>query len=64
MSYEIKDNKISNCISKARTFLFRCEECSTILSVDFETEEDIENTNDNKVEITCPCGGKCKVLRN
>lgn len=52
------------CISKARTFLFRCEECSTILSVDFETEEDIENTNDNKVEITCPCGGKCKVLRN
>lgn len=52
------------CLSKVRTFLFKCEECSTILSIDFETEEDIKNTNDNKVEIACPCGGKCKVLRN
>lgn len=47
-----------------RKFLFRCDVCQMILSVDFEDEEDIEKINDNKIELECPCGGQCKVLRD
>jgi hypothetical protein len=52
------------CINKITTFLFKCEDCNTILSADFEKQEDIDNINENKVELTCPCEGRCKVLRN
>ncbi len=47
-----------------RKFLFKCDTCQMILSVDFETEEDIEKIQDNKIELECPCGGLCKVLRD
>lgn len=35
-----------------------------ILSVDFETEEEIDDTNNDKIELKCPCEGRCLVLRN
>ena len=47
-----------------RKFLFRCDVCLMILSVDFEDEEDLESVQDDKIELECPCGGKCKVLRD
>jgi Fe2+ or Zn2+ uptake regulation protein len=45
-------------------FLFKCEECGMIVSVDLEEEEDIAEANDDKMELACLCGGKSKILRN
>jgi len=47
-----------------RIFLFRCNKCDLILSIELEEQEDLEKVNENKVIIECPCGGKCKILRN
>lgn len=47
-----------------RKFLFKCEDCEMILSVDFEEKEDIQKIQDNEMVLECPCGGHCKVLRD
>lgn len=47
-----------------RKFLFKCDECSTILSVEFEEEEDLENIQEDKIVLECPCGGHSRVLRD
>ena len=47
-----------------REFLFKCEDCAMILSVEFEEEEDLQKVQDNKMILECPCEGKCKVLRD
>jgi hypothetical protein len=47
-----------------RKFLFRCEDCGLIVSVDFEEEKDLQDLQDNKIVLECPCEGKCKVLRD
>ena len=49
---------------KTRKFLFKCEECKIILSVEFDDEDDIKKVQENKVDLECPCGGYCKVLRD
>lgn len=51
-------------LSTMRKFLFRCEECQMILSVDFEDEDDIKKVQEDKVALECHCGGYCKVLRD
>jgi DNA-directed RNA polymerase subunit RPC12/RpoP len=45
-------------------FLFKCEDCGMIVSVDLEDEEDVKEANEDKMILACPCGGKSKVLRN
>jgi len=47
-----------------RKFLFKCEECAMILSVEFEDPEDLQSIQDDKIELECPCGAHCKVLRD
>lgn len=47
-----------------RKFLFKCAECSIILSVEFESQEDIDLVLDDKMKIDCPCGEKCSFLRD
>lgn len=47
-----------------RKFLFKCDTCEIILSVEFEEEEDLQNVTEDKVVLECPCGGQCKVLRD
>lgn len=48
-----------------RKFLFKCDECEMILSVEFEDEEDLEKVQDDKMILECPCGGgHCIVLRD
>jgi len=47
-----------------RKFLFKCEDCAMILSVDFEDEADIKKVDDDKMILECPCGGNCTVLRD
>lgn len=51
-------------LDKKRKFLFKCDECEMILSVEFEEEEDLEKVQDDKMILECPCGGHCKVLRD
>jgi len=47
-----------------RKFLFKCEDCGMILSVDFEDEEDLIKVQEDLLILECPCGGKSKVLRD
>lgn len=45
-----------------RKFLFKCDNCEMILSVEFEEEEDLEKVQEGKMILECPCSGQCKVL--
>ena len=47
-----------------RKFLFKCEDCEMILSVDFEESEDLQKVQDDAMVLECLCGGHCKVLRD
>jgi hypothetical protein len=47
-----------------RKYLFKCDECEMILSVDLEDEDDLERVQDDKMVLECLCGGHCKVLRD
>jgi len=51
-------------LTRTRKFLFKCEECEVILSVEFDDEDDIKKVQEDKVDLECPCGGYCKVLRD
>ncbi len=45
-------------------FLFKCEDCETILSIKLEDEEDLKKVQENKMILECVCGSKCFVLRD
>lgn len=47
-----------------RKFLFKCNDCSMILSVDLDEEDDLEKVQEDKMTLECPCGGQCVVLRD
>jgi hypothetical protein len=47
-----------------KKFLFRCKECQMIISVDLEEEEDLKDVHEDKLVLSCPCGGKSYVLRD
>jgi len=47
-----------------RKFLFKCDECAMILSVEFEEEEDLKKVQEDKMVLECPCGGRCLILRD
>lgn len=47
-----------------RKFLFKCEECEMIISAEFDDPEDLEDLQEDKIQLECPCGAHCKVLRN
>lgn len=47
-----------------RKFLFKCEDCEMLLSVEFEEEEDLKKVQNDEMLLECPCEGVCKVLRN
>lgn len=49
---------------KIQSFLFKCKDCGMILSIEFETKEDIKKVNEDKIDLECTCGGDCLVLRN
>lgn len=47
-----------------KKYLFKCQDCSMILSVEFETEEDHQKVNNDEMILECLCEGYCKVLRD
>lgn len=47
-----------------RTFLFRCDGCDLILSVNLDDKDDVQKTNEGGMFLECPCGGHCNVLPN
>ena len=47
-----------------RKFLFKCEDCQMIMSVVFDDPEDLENIQEDKIHLECPCGSHCHVLRD
>lgn len=49
---------------KKQKFLFKCDDCSMIVSIELEEEDELEQVHDNKLILECPCGGKSHVLRD
>ncbi len=49
---------------KKQKFLFKCEDCAMIVSIELEDEEDLERVHEDKFVLECPCGGKSRVLRD
>ncbi len=47
-----------------RKFLFRCEDCQMIVSIELDEQEDLDKVQDDKLDFECQCGGVCKVLRD
>lgn len=47
-----------------RKFLFKCEDCAMIISAGFDDPEDLENIQEDKIHLECPCGSHCHVLRD
>jgi hypothetical protein len=45
-------------------FLFKCNECNLIISVEMEDDADIESARENETDLECNCGGACKPLRD
>ena len=56
--------EIENLISTKRKFLFKCEDCGTIVSAEFETEDDFIKLAEGLLELQCTCQGILKVLRD
>jgi hypothetical protein len=48
--------------SNKKKYLFKCEECGLIVSIDFESEKDLEQIKEGQMIVECPCSGDCKVL--
>lgn len=51
-------------MTSKRKFLFKCEDCGMIVSVEFDDPEELEKILEDKMLLECPCGGYCKVLRD
>jgi hypothetical protein len=45
-------------------FLFKCEECHLIASVEVKDEDEIKKMRADKLTLECPCGGTCRALRD
>ncbi len=50
--------------TKKQKFLFKCNDCQMIVSVEFEEEEDLQKVIEDKLILECPCGGQSFVLRD
>jgi len=47
-----------------RKFIFRCEDCKTIIPAEFEDEKDLEDLAEDILYLECACGGRCLCLRD
>jgi len=51
-------------MNEKRKFLFRCEDCQMIISVDFDDPEEIEKIMEDELVLQCNCKGYCIIIRN
>jgi hypothetical protein len=51
-------------LSKKQKFLFKCDSCSMILTMEFEEAKELADLKEDKILLECPCGGMCFVLRD
>jgi len=49
---------------KIHKFLFKCDECDMIVSIELEDEEDLIKVHEDLFVLECPCGSKSHVLRD
>jgi hypothetical protein len=49
---------------KIHKFLFKCDDCDMIVSIELEDEEDLIKVNEDLFVLECPCGSKSHVLRD
>ena len=49
---------------KIQKFLFKCDECGMIVSIELEDEEDLVKVQEDLFVLECPCGSKSHVLRD
>lgn len=49
---------------KKQKHLFKCDTCATILLLQLEDPEEIQDVREDKILLECPCGGICLPLRN
>jgi hypothetical protein len=47
-----------------KKFLFKCDTCQLILEIDLTDPKDLEELQEDKILLQCPCGGVCLPLRN
>lgn len=47
-----------------RKYLFKCQDCAMILSVEFDDKEDLQKVDDDEMVLQCPCEGDCLILRD
>jgi hypothetical protein len=47
-----------------RRFLFRCDKCLQIISLDLEEESEISDVQEDKFLLECPCTGYYFPLRD
>lgn len=47
-----------------RKFLFKCDECETIINIELDDEDDLKKINNNEIVLECSCGGQCEILKD
>ena len=45
-------------------FLFKCDDCEMIISIEYEEEEDLDKVRNDEIILSCPCCGYGNILRN
>ncbi len=45
-------------------YLFKCSDCSMIVVITLEEDEDIKSVQNDQMQFDCPCGGLSYVLRD
>jgi hypothetical protein len=51
-------------MTEKRKFLFRCESCQMIVSVEFDDPEEIKKIQEDQMVLECSCGDHCRTLRD
>lgn len=47
-----------------RKFLFKCDYCEMIVSIELTDQKDIDDVNDDLFKFKCDCGGSSAPLRD
>lgn len=51
-------------LEKKQKFLFKCDTCNIILTMEFDSPKEINDVHEDKILLECPCKGMCFPLRS